>query len=137
MTGDKCTIRIFSRQTMGKEADAYDEVYDGTFLTRGNRKYISYDRTSDDGVINVLVSFCDTDAALTQHGAVESKIAYIPGQKTFNKYALAEGTFNVVVETFDVSSSATEYGHRLLLEYQMELAGTVIRTSMEIKIELQ
>ena len=46
MTGIKCEIKVVSRQKMGSETEVTEEVYEGNYLDRGDKKYLSLLLTS-------------------------------------------------------------------------------------------
>ena len=135
MAGIKCNIRLHSSQQMGHDKEETTEKYEGSFMDRGGKKYISYKRKTEDGEVDCLISYDRKGLTLTQKGALKSKLELIPGQKTNNEYSTHMGALNLPIFTrrFDLRETASSAV--LVIDYDIVAGGDPIITKMEIEIE--
>ncbi len=135
MTGKDCEIKIISRQTMGRDRETIEETYKGSFLDRGEKKYLSYKRHTEDGDVECLLSIGKGIITMNQHGKINSRLEFIPGKKTENKYTTSMGNMNIPVFTRGLSIKNGQEIIEIMLDY--DIATTeAIHTIMEIEVKL-
>ena len=137
MTESKCIINLKSVQKMGADKDINNEQYEGTIATRGDKKYLSYKRPTEDGLINCLISFSRKSLTLTQKGKLNSKLELIPGQETLNVYSTQVGTLDLRLYTRHYSLVETKDLIKILLDYDIITGTDPIQTAMDIVVELK
>ncbi|MBQ6463898.1 MAG: DUF1934 domain-containing protein [Pseudobutyrivibrio sp.] len=135
MTGIKCEIKVVSRQKMGRETETTTEVYAGTYLDRGDKKYLSYKRHTEDGDIDCLLSYGAGKMSLSQQGGLKSKLEFIPGKKTDNLYQTPMGNMTVPVYTRGLSIHDKKDTIEIMLDYDIATRDA-IRTLMEITVRI-
>jgi uncharacterized beta-barrel protein YwiB (DUF1934 family) len=120
---------------MGRDKEETTEKYEGSFMDRGGKKYISYKRKTEDGEVDCLISYDRKGLTLTQKGALKSKLELILGQKTNNEYSTPMGALNLPIFTrrFDLRETASSAV--LVIDYDIVAGGDPIITKMEIEIE--
>ena len=134
MTGINCKIKVVSRQTMGSDKEVTTEVYEGTYLDRGEKKYLSYKRHTEDGDIDCLLSYGAGRMTLSQQGGLKSKLEFVPGKKTDNMYHTPMGNLMVPVFTRGLSIYDKKDSIEIMLDYDIATADA-IQTLMEITVE--
>ena len=135
MTGIKCEIKVVSRQKMGSETEVTEEVYEGNYLDRGDKKYLAYKRHTEDGDIECLLSYGAGKMTLSQQGGLKSKLEFIPGKKTDNLYKTPMGNMMVPVYTRGLSIHDKKEIIEIMLDYDIATADA-IRTLMEITVRI-
>ena len=135
MTGIKCEIKVVSRQKMGRETEVTEEVYEGNYLDRGDKKYLSYKRHTEDGGIDCLLSYGAGKMTLSQQGGLKAKLEFIPGKKTDNLYQTPIGNMMVPVYTRGLSIHDKKDTIEIMLDYDIATADA-IRTLMEITVRI-
>ncbi|SFH78931.1 Uncharacterized beta-barrel protein YwiB, DUF1934 family [Pseudobutyrivibrio sp. OR37] len=135
MTGIKCEVKVVSRQKMGNEREVTEEVYQGTYLDRGDKKYLSYKRHTEDGDIDCLLSYGAGKMTLSQQGAMKSKLEFVPGKKTENMYQTPIGNMMVPVFTRGLSVHDKKDTIEIMLDYDIA-TGDAIQTLMEITVTI-
>ncbi len=135
MAGNSCKITLRSTQKMGGDKEVSEESYLGSFMDRGGKKYLTYRRTTEDGVIECLMAFDRKSFSMTQKGALNSKIELVPGKKTLNKYTTPLG--NLSLEIFTRHYQVIEEGNNIAIgiEYDIVTGADAIQTSMEINVK--
>lgn len=135
MTGIKCEITIISNQKMGNDREVTKETYEGMFLDRGEKKYLSYKRQTEDGQIDCLLSYGSGRITMSQQGGLKSKLEFVPGKKTENMYQTPMGHMVVPVYTRGLSIRNNSDTIEIMLDYDIALADA-IQTYMEITIKM-
>ncbi len=135
MQGNTCKITLHSCQRMGADKDVTDEVYQGNYIDRGGKKYISYKRSTEDGEIDCLISFDRKSMTLTQKGTLNSKLELIPGQETTNVYGTPMGNLNLKIFTRHYQVIETEGTAKLIIDYDIITGPDAIQTEMDILVE--
>lgn len=135
MEKNHCKIRLQSRQKMGADDETTNQEYIGEMAERNDRRYLSYQRSSEDGDISCLISFDRRSLSMTQKGALNSKLELFPGKQTENIYSTPMGDLNLPI--FTRNYQVVELGNKikLVLDYDIITGGDPIRTSMDIEIE--
>lgn len=135
MAGNSCKITVQSRQKMGAEQEVSEESYLGSYIDRGDKKYLSYRRTTEDGVIECLMAFNRKSFTMTQKGGLNSKIELVPGKKTSNKYSTPIGDLSI--DIFTRHYQVIEEGNNIAIgiEYDIVTGADAIQTSMEINVK--
>ncbi|SHJ32590.1 DUF1934 domain-containing protein [Pseudobutyrivibrio xylanivorans] len=130
-----CKIHLQSRQKMGPDDETTSQEYIGEMVEREEKRYLSYQRNSEDGDISCLISFDRRSLSLTQKGALNSKLQLFPGKQTENIYSTPMGDLNLPI--FTRNYQVLELGNKikLVLDYDIITGGEPIRTSMDIEIE--
>lgn len=134
MEKNQCKIHLQSRQKMGTDEEKTDNEYLGEMAERNDRRYLSYQRGSEDGEISCLISFDRRSLTITQKGATNSKLELFPGKRTENKYSTPIGDLNLGIFTrrYDVVELQDEI--RINISYDILTGGDPISTDMDIKI---
>ena len=135
MTGIKCNIKVVSRQTMGDDKEVTTEEYQGTYLDRGDKKYLSYKRHTEDGDVECLLSYGSGRMTLSQQGGLKSKLEFIPGKKTDNMYHTPMGNMIVPIYTRGLSINQKTEAIEIMLDYDIATADA-IQTIMEITVTI-
>ena len=135
MAGIDCKIKLHSKQQMGADQEITEETYSGSYIDRGDKKYISYKRQSEEGEIDCLISFNHRSMTMNQKGALNSKLLLEPGKKTDNAYSTPVGTLSLQIFTrhYQVVESKNEV--KLIIDYDIVTGTEPISTSMDILIE--
>lgn len=136
MAGQSCKISLHSKQRMGADEENSEESYLGSFIERGDKKYLSYKRTTEDGVIDCLISFNRKSFSMTQKGALTSKIELVAGQSTHNDYNTPVGRLSL--EIFTRRYEVIEVGNniRIIIDYDIVTGGDAIQTNMDINVRI-
>ncbi|MCR5580443.1 MAG: DUF1934 domain-containing protein [Pseudobutyrivibrio sp.] len=134
MVGNKCKISLHSSQKMGGDREVTEESYEGTYIERGQKKYISYKRSTEDGEIDCLISFNRKSMNLTQKGMLNSKLELIPGKETSNVYGTPMGNLNLAVYTRHYQVVETQDSVKLIIDYDIVTGTEPIETSMDILV---
>ncbi len=137
MAGTSCKISLCSRQRMGGDQEISEESYLGSFIKRGDKKYLSYKRTTEDGVVDCLISFNRKEFTLTQKGSLSSKIELKPGQKTVNKYSTSVGNLSIEIFTRRYELIEQKDDIRIGIEYDIITGVDSIQTTMDIKVKIK
>ncbi|MBR5637710.1 MAG: DUF1934 domain-containing protein [Pseudobutyrivibrio sp.] len=135
MEKNQCKIHLQSRQKMGEDDETTNQEYLGEIAERDGRRYLSYQRSSEDGDISCLISFDRRKLSMTQKGALNSKLELMPGKKTENIYSTPMGDLNLAIFTREYQVTETSEGIKLILDYDIITGGEPIRTSMDIEIK--
>ena len=135
MEKNHCKIHLQSRQKMGGDDETTNQEYIGEIAERDDRRYLSYQRSSEDGDISCLISFDRRSLSMTQKGALNSKLELFPGKKTENIYSTPMGDLNLPIFTRNYQMMELGNKIKLALDYDIITGGDPIRTSMEIEIE--
>jgi uncharacterized beta-barrel protein YwiB (DUF1934 family) len=122
---------------MGGDQEISEESYLGSFIERGDKKYLSYKRTTDDGVVDCLISFNRREFTLTQKGSLSSKIELKPGQKTVNKYSTSVGNLSIEIFTRRYELIEQKDDIRIGIEYDIITGADSIQTTMDIKVKIK
>lgn len=135
MAGNSCKITVQSKQRMGTDEEISEESYLGSYIDRGDKKYLSYRRTTEDGVIECLMAFNRKSFTMTQKGGLNSKIELVPGKKTSNKYSTPIGDLSI--DIFTRHYQVIEEGNNIAIgiEYDIVTGADAIQTSMEINVK--
>ncbi len=136
MTGQSCEVKVRSKQTMGKESEITEEVYQGTYLDRGEKKYLSYKRTTEDGSVDCLLTIGAGRMTMSQTGSLKSKLEFIPGQTTKNTYSTPMGNMTIPVFTRGLSVHDKKETIDIMIDYDIAM-GDAIVTMMEITATLK
>ena len=134
MAGTSCKISLCSRQRMGGDEEISEESYLGSFIERGDKKYLSYKRTTEDGVIDCLISFNRREFTLTQKGGLSSKIELRAGARTVNKYSTSVGALSIEIFTRRYELIEQKDDIRIGIEYDIITGADAIQTTMDIKV---
>jgi uncharacterized beta-barrel protein YwiB (DUF1934 family) len=122
---------------MGGDQEISEESYLGSFIERGDKKYLSYKRTTEDGVVDCLISFNRKEFTLTQKGSLSSKIELKPGQKTVNKYSTSVGNLSIEIFTRRYELIEQKDDIRIGIEYDIITGPDSIQTTMDIKVKIK
>lgn len=134
MIKNQCKIYLQSSQKMGGDNETTNQEYMGELAEREGKRYLSYQRPSEDGEISCLISFDRRSLSMTQKGALNSKLTLMPGKKTDNVYSTPMGDLNLGIFTRNYKVVETEGSIKLQLDYDILTGGDPIRTSMNIEI---
>ncbi|MCR4568565.1 MAG: DUF1934 domain-containing protein [Pseudobutyrivibrio sp.] len=134
MAGNKCTIHLKSRQKMGDETEQNQESYQGSFMDREGRRFLTYKRNTEDGEIDCLISFDRKNLTMTQRGALNSKLELIPGKQTVNRYGTSMGDLSIQIYTRHYQVIEMKDNIKILLDYDIVTGSEPIETSMDIEI---
>ena len=134
MIKNQCKIHLQSRQKMGPDDETTNQEYVGELAERDDRRYLSYQRLSEDGEISCLISFERRSLSMTQKGALNSKLELMPGKKTENVYSTPMGDLNLEIFTRTYNVLEMDGVIKLQLDYDILTGGDPIRTSMDIEI---
>jgi uncharacterized beta-barrel protein YwiB (DUF1934 family) len=138
MTGTKCNIKLCSKQKMGHESETTNEEYVGSFIDRGSKRYLSYNRVMPEGQkVDCLISFEHNKLTLTQKGDIQSKLEFATGARTRNAYNTPMGMMTIVVHTKRLVIEQKDKEINLLIDYDLEAGGEPINTVIEIKATLE
>ena len=137
MTGIKCDIYLRSKQKMGNEVETSEEQYEGTYIDRGDKRYLSYKRKIEGGQVDCMISFVGNRLTMTQKGDIHSKLEFSPGCRTNNAYSTPMGTMNLTVFTKRLVIEQKDKTIKLLIDYDLEAGGEPINTVIEITAELK
>lgn len=132
----KCKIVLESYQMLGNERDETKEVYEGTYMDRGEKKYLSYKRVDDGDECNVLIAFDGNGMTLSQSGALNSKLTFVEGQKTLNDYGTPAGIMQLELYTKQYKVMMLRNTIDLKLNYELVLGRDAIRTNMHLFVEM-
>jgi len=121
---------------MGADKESNEEEYEGTFAIRGEKKYLSYKRISEDGEIKCLISFDRKALTLTQKGKLNSKLELVPGQETHNIYGTSFGNLDLKIYTRHYQVIETKDSIKILIDYDIDGGAEPIQTDMEIMVIL-
>ncbi len=135
MPGTKCTISLDSRQRMNGDTENTKEQYEGTFVERESKKYLSYKRKTEDGNVDCLISFNRRSITITQKGQLNSKLELIPGKKTINVYNTPMGALNLQVFTRRYEVIEQKDILKISIEYDIITGADAIQTSMNLEIK--
>ena len=119
---------------MGGDEEISEESYLGSFIERGDKKYLSYKRTTEDGVIDCLISFNRREFTLTQKGGLSSKIELRAGERTVNKYSTSVGALSIEIFTRRYELIEQKDDIRIGIEYDIITGADAIQTTMDIKV---
>lgn len=135
MAGKNCTIILHSSQQMGADKEENNERYEGSYIDRATKRYISYTRNTEDGKIDCLISYDRKSLNMTQKGALNSKLELIPGKQTQNVYGTPMGDLNISIFTrhYQVIETADEV--KLLINYDIITGAEPISTEMDIVLK--
>lgn len=136
MTGTKCNIELCSKQRMGNETETTQESYEGSFIDRGSKRYLSYKRSLPEGQVDCLISFGGNRLTMTQQGEIHSKLEFAPGCRTNNAYATPIGVMNLTVYTKRLVIEQKNDVINLLIDYDLEAGGEPINTVITITAQL-
>ena len=131
MIEKKCEIKVCSKQKMGKETETTEVVYPGKFIDRGEKKYISYKRSTEDGEVDCLLSYSKGQMAMSQQGGVRSKMEFVPGKTTSNAYMTPLGNMNLPVYTRGFSIDEKTDRIDIMVDYDIA-TGDAIETKINI-----
>ena len=137
MTGIKCEIYLRSKQQMGKQVETSEERYEGTFIDRGDKRYLSYKRKIEDGQVDCMISFVGNRLTMTQKGHIHSKLEFSPGSRTNNTYSTPMGNMNLTVFTNRLVIEQKDKTIKLHMDYDLEVGGEPINTVIDITAELK
>ena len=135
MAGIKCNISLHSSQKMGADKEENFEQYEGSYVDRESKKYISYIRNTEDGKIDCLISFDRRSLSMTQKGALNSKLELIPGKETKNTYGTPMGDLTLSIYTHHYQVIEMAGSSKLIIDYSILAGGDPIETAMEIEIK--
>ena len=135
MAGEKCKINLYSTQKMGGEQEQIMDQYQGSFIERENRRYLSYTRHSEDGEIDCLISFDRRSISMTQKGALRSKLELMPGKQTNNEYNTPFGLITLQVFTRRYEMIEQKNSFKLIIDYDIITGPDPIQTQMEIVVQ--
>ncbi len=136
MIEKKCVISLTSRQKMGGDQEVTEENYEGKFFERGDKKYLSYKRVSEDGQVDCLISFNRKSLTMTQKGSLNSKLELIVGTQTTNVYGTPMGNLNLSIYTRHYQIVETADSIKILMDYDIIAGAEPIQTSMDIVVNL-
>lgn len=133
-------ITLRGTQATGAEPpEAVELLTRGTMTGRNGKFAISYEETEltgTKGVTTTFLVFNPQRVVLTREGTIQSRMVFIRGQKEESLYDLGFGSLLLGVYTWDIQTSLSEAGGRLLIDYTVEIEQTQsIRSTYEILIE--
>lgn len=136
MAGLQCKIKIRSNQTMAGQNEVTTEVYDGLYMDRLDKRFLTYKRVTEDGECNALIRFGQEEMSITQQGSIQSKLEFIPGQRTFNDYHTPAG--KLVLPIFTNSYSVDQSGDsiNITLNYDIFSGKDALTTKMCISAKI-
>ena len=135
MVKNQCKIHLQSRQKMGADDETTNQEYLGEMAQSADRRYLSYQRSCEDGEISCMISFDRRSLSMTQKGALNSKLELFPGKQTQNIYSTPMGDLNLAIFTRNYQMVEAGNTIKLVLDYDIITGGDPIRTSMDIEIE--
>jgi uncharacterized beta-barrel protein YwiB (DUF1934 family) len=135
MAGIKCNISLHSSQQMGADKEENFETYEGSYVDRDSKKYISYIRKVEDGKIDCLISYDRKSLSMTQKGALNSKLQLIPGKETSNVYGTPMGDLTLSIFTHHYQVIEQAGSTKLIIDYSILAGDAPIQTAMEIEIK--
>ncbi len=135
MAGIKCNISLHSSQQMGADKEENFETYEGSYVDRDSKKYISYIRKVEDGKIDCLISYDRKSLSMTQKGALNSKLQLIPGKETSNVYGTPMGDLPLSIFTHHYQVIEQAGFTKLIIDYSILAGDAPIQTAMEIEIK--
>ena len=135
MEKKNCKIHLKAIQKMGKDVETTDQEYIGELAEKEDKRYLTYKRGSEEGDISCLLTFDRRSMALTQRGAMNSKMNVFPGKKTEYIYSTPMGNLNLSIFTREYQVSDFENKIKLVIDYDLITGGEAIRISMNIEIE--
>lgn len=135
MAGQTCKINLNSIQKMGGEQEHIMDQYQGSFIERENRRYLSYTRHTEEGEIDCLISFDRRSLSMTQKGALRSKLELMPGKQTNNEYNTPFGMINLQVFTRRYEVVEQRNSMKLIIDYDIITGPDPIQTQMEIVVQ--
>ncbi len=135
MIEKKCEIRVQSKQVMGKDTEVTEVEYPGRFVDRGEKKYLSYKRSTEDGEVDCLLSYSKGVMIMSQQGGVRSKMEFIPGKTTSNPYMTPLGNMSIPVYTRGMSFETRDDVINVMIDYDIA-TGDAIQTLINITARL-
>ena len=137
MAKSTCVISVESKQRMGTETDSYNEKYFGSYIDRGDNKYLSYERIHEETKTTSLINFSNKGMTLTQSGDVTSKFEFKPLEKTSVEYKTPMGTLmgDVYTKSYYVKRIKNQIEIGLLYEFTF-VGSETIETEMKIKASI-
>ena len=135
MVKNQCKIHLQSRQKMGADDETTNQEYMGEMAESNDRRYLSYQRSCEDGEISCMISFDRRSLSMTQKGALNSRLELFPGKQTQNIYSTPMGDLNLAIFTRNYQMVEAGNTIKLVLDYDIITGGDPIRTSMDIEIE--
>lgn len=132
MAATKCSIQLTSNQKMHDEAEKMVENYEGSYMQRGTKHFLSYKRCYEDATCTVLIAFDGNEISITQSGDINSKLTLIPRERTVNEYGSAVGVLSLEVFTREFKVFKFHDRIEIKLDYDMIMGGDSITTNMHI-----
>lgn len=105
--------------------DDIETIHCGQFYRRNGKVYIKYEESIDgmDNKISTMIKVSGQEIEITNRGAINSSMVFIPGQKITNNYQSPYGILNMGVDTEYLSIQETESTFDVELKYNIEYDG--------------
>ena len=141
MENEKVRIRISSyikNLEGGIESDA--EVSESTTLAALREKdgciFLSYEENSEGGAVLCDIKASEEKVTVLRRGAIESTMVFERGRVFKTIYKLPPYSFDMEIETVEVSCSACLEDFALTIRYKMKIGGQDKFCRMKIKAEV-
>lgn len=127
-----CSIKVHSRQVMGHDRDETIEEYEGAFMDRADKKYLSYKRDDGECHCSVLLCFTGDRLVLKQQGDINSVMEFQAGKKTVNEYGTPAGKLMLSLFTRELEIWQGKDNIDILMDYDLITGGEPIQNRMHI-----
>ena len=122
-------ISIVGTQEIDGEKDQIELTTVGTYVRKGNSRYIVYHEFNQDlpagKVTSVLKVEDDKRVPLIRSGGQRSRLVLEKGKRHLNSYETPYGNLMIGAYTDDLSVDLTEKGGRLGFRYTLDMNGSV------------
>lgn len=121
-------ITIDSIQWMDHQKESEESIYRGTGYSRGDKHYIHYTEYMEGQKVSTLIIFSNHQVRIKRSGAVSSEMIFRLGEKTAFVYTIAEGSFEMGIDTekliFDEQETSGSYS--LEIYYNLVMYGETV-----------
>ncbi|MCR4695404.1 MAG: DUF1934 domain-containing protein [Pseudobutyrivibrio sp.] len=136
MGGRQCEIQVNSCQVLGDDTEETLDMYKGNYLDRGDKKYLSYRRETEDGQVECLLSYEAGRITMSQQGGVRSKMEFVPGKKTISQYLTPLGNMDIPIYTRGLSVEEKDETLNIMIDYDIA-TDDAIKTRIDINVTLK
>lgn len=96
----------------------------GEYHDKGDKSYIIYDHTSDDGdVSHNMIKFDNSHFSQTKKGTVKTVMEFEHGRKTATDYVTPFGTFLMEFDTKEYAVEKSSDSVKITLKYDLDING--------------
>ena len=129
------TVRGLQRQV--DDAEPVEVISAGTYLSKENTHYLSYEEADEDGKITKnRIKITPDSIEMTKQGGITTQMIFFKGQKQYACYATPFGEMTLGMTTKHMVVTEEEKELSVALCYDLEINGSFV-SECELDIEVK